>query len=140
MENNRLLEILHDRERCEFCADGGDDAVCVQCKKVKGISVDELRAYYAHLTKLVKARTDGRCKVGDNVYFILSDANGYLGYFVSDEHTVTETGTRGFWTSAIPDEKPDAMSDFTHWGDFGKTVFLTREEAEAALEDAPCSR
>jgi len=85
--------------------------------------------------ELAKAKADGRlvvlpCKVGDNVYFLLQDGEWY----VSSPHRITEIGTRGFWTSAFPLEKPNAMDDFTSWDEFGKTVFLTKEEAERALE------
>ena len=90
--------------------------------------------------ELVKANDEGLCvvlpcKVGEDIFFVLPDFDGYLGYFVSEPNRVTEVGTRGFWTSAIPDDEPDAISDFTLWSDLGKTVFLTRAEAEAALGD-----
>src|SRR5690606_1961761 len=87
--------------------------------------------------ELAKAKADGRlvvlpCKVGDNVYFLLQELDGE--WYVSSPHRTTEIGTRGFWTSAFPLEKPNAMDDFTSWSEFGKTVFLSREEAEKALE------
>jgi hypothetical protein len=95
-----------------------------------GLSPDEVQ-------ELAKAKADGRlvvllCKVGDNVYFLLQELDGE--WYVSSPHRITEIGTRGFWTSAFPLEKPNAMDDFTSWSEFGKTVFLTREDAEKALE------
>jgi len=86
---------------------------------------------------LAQAKAEGRlvvlpCKVGDNVYFLLQELDGE--WYVSSPHRTTEIGTRGFWTSAFPLEKPNAMDDFTSWSEFGKTVFLTKEEAEKALE------
>jgi hypothetical protein len=95
-----------------------------------GLSPEEVQ-------ELAKAKADGRlvvlpCKVGDNVYFLLQELNGE--WYVSSPHRTTEIGTRGFWTSAFPFEKPNAMDDFTSWSEFGKTVFLTKEEAEKALE------
>src|SRR5690606_26021368 len=93
-----------------------------------GLSPEEVQ-------ELAQAKADGRlvvlpCKVGDNVYFLLQELDGE--WYVSSPHRITEIGTRGFWTSAFPLEKPNAMDDFTSWGEFGKTVFLSREEAEKA--------
>ena len=95
-----------------------------------GLSPEEVQ-------ELAQAKADGRlvvlpCKVGDNVYFLLQELDGE--WYVSSPHRITEIGTRGFWTSAFPLEKPNAMDDFTSWSEFGKTVFLSREEAEKALE------
>lgn len=109
-------------EKCEYC---GSDVLSVP----ETISQEEL-------DELIKAKADGRlvvlpCKVGDNVYFLLQELDGE--WYVSSPHRITEIGTRGFWTSAFPLEKPNAMDDFTSWGEFGKTVFLTKEEAEKAL-------
>jgi len=95
-----------------------------------GLSPEEVQ-------ELAKAKADGRlvvlpCNVGDNVYFLLQELDGE--WYVSSPHRTTEIGTRGFWTSAFPLEKPNAMDDFTSWSELGKTVFLTKEEAEKALE------
>ena len=89
------------------------------------------------LRELARADAEGRlvvlpCKVGDNVYFLLQELDGE--WYISSPIRITEIGTRGFWTSAFPVEKPNAMDDFTSWSEFGKTVFLTKEEAEKALE------
>jgi hypothetical protein len=96
------------------------------------------------VAELAKAKADGRlvvlpCKVGDTVYFLIPELEmgeggfNLSGLFISEPHRITEVGTRGFWTSGLPRDKPDGMHDFTPWGDLGKTVFLTRAEAEAAL-------
>ena len=96
-----------------------------------------LEKQFAKLNEYEEAKADGRlvvlpCKVGDNVYFLLQELDGE--WYVSSPHRITEIGTRGFWTSAFPLEKPNAMDDFTSWSELGKTVFLSREEAEKALE------
>ena len=96
-----------------------------------------LEKQFAKLNEYEEAKAEGRlvvlpCKVGDNVYFLLQELDGE--WYVSSPHRITEIGTRGFWTSAFPLEKPNAMDDFTSWSEFGKTVFLTKEEAEKALE------
>ncbi len=89
------------------------------------------------LRELARADAEGRlvvlpCKVGDNVYFLLQEFDGE--WYMSSPIRITEIGTRGFWTSAFPVKKPNAMDDFTSWSELGKTVFLTKEEAEKALE------
>lgn len=64
------------------------------------------------------------CKVGDKIFFIVNMSE-HLAFndFVTDD-TVTKIGVT---TKGILHEKG---VDFT---DFGKTVFLTREEAESKL-------
>ena len=102
-----------------------------------GLSPQEVR-------ELTKAKQEGRlvvlpCMVGDAVYFLIPELEmgeggfNLSGLFISEPHRITEVGTRGFWTSGLPRDEPDGMHDFTPWGDLGKTAFLTREEADAAL-------
>ena len=111
------------QELCEYCG----TAVLSVPESISQETIEEI----------IKAKAEGRlvvlpCKVGDNVYFLLQELDGE--WYVSSPHRITEIGTRGFWTSAFPLEKPNAMDDFTSWSEFGKTVFLTKEEAEKALE------
>ena len=85
----------------------------------------------ARLRELAEADRDGRlvvppCKVGDVVY-------GFHG-----KKTILpmvakwiETNTDG-WCIAV--QYAPMAPRFYRFSDFGKTVFLTREEAEAALE------
>ncbi len=76
------------------------------------------------------------CKVGDTVYYIFKaeiDRNAINGFIVSEPIKITEVGTRGFWTSAFPNEHPDDMDNFEPWDSIDKTVFLTKEAAEQAL-------
>ena len=89
-----------------------------------GIDVDRMR-------EIVAAERDGRvvvlpCKVGDVVY-------GFYG-----EKTILpmvakwiETNTDGWCIAA---QYTPMAPMFYRFSDFGKTVFLTREEAEKALE------
>ena len=86
---------------------------------------------YTRLRELAKADKEGRvvvlpCKVGDVVY-------GFYG-----EKTILpmvakwiETDTDGWCIAA---QYVPMAPRFYRFSDFGKTVFLTREEAEAALE------
>ncbi len=66
------------------------------------------------------------CKVGDKVFFIVDMSNHKaLNDFVIDD-TITKIGVT---TKGILQENSFDFSDF------GKTVFLTREEAEKALSE-----
>lgn len=69
------------------------------------------------------------CNEGNTVYWVLED---FGGRYVSED-TVTEVGAKGFWVSQVPAE--NGIDDFTPWEEIGKTVFLTREEAEKALKE-----
>ena len=89
------------------------------------------------------------CKVGDTVWFILTDLDDIdlKDYTVTAERCainngdiVTEIGTSGFWYQAIYDDGRTktfnpSNDDFCEWDELGKTVFLTREEAEQALKE-----
>ena len=87
---------------------------------------------YDRLRELAEADKEGRavilpCKVGDVVY-------GFYG-----EKTILpmvakwiETNTDG-WCIAV--QYVPMAPRFYRFSDFGKTVFLTREEAEAALKE-----
>ena len=89
------------------------------------------------------------CKVGDTVWFILTDLDDIdLKEYtvtagrcaINDGDIVTEIGTSGFWYQAIYDDGRTktfnpSNDDFCEWDELGKTVFLTREEAEQALKE-----
>lgn len=90
---------------------------------------------------LAKAKADGRlvvlpCKIGDEVWFLekqLDIANGTCSTVIS-EYIVTEIRGNKYnplWYMASSERC--THRDF-HPTELGKTVFLTREEAEKALE------
>ncbi len=106
-----------------------------QCENAKVIiksafDVSSLKA--ERIRELLKANRDGRlvvlpCKVGDVVY-------GFHG-----EKTILpmvakwiETNTDGWCIAA---QYTPMAPKFYRFSDFGKTVFLTREEAKKALEE-----
>ena len=91
------------------------------CKRVGGMN-GARRALAAYL--LEHGVIVPPCKVGDKIFFIVNMSE-HLAFndFVTDD-TVTKIGVT---TKGILHEKG---VDFK---DFGKTVFLTREEAESAL-------
>lgn len=94
---------------------------------------------WAHVQELLDAEKAGHlvvlpCKVGDTVYCVLEDSPVYYpetdGWYISEE-TVHEITTKGL----ILQEVEDGASVYVELFDkIGKTVFLTREEAERALE------
>ena len=100
--------------------------------------IEKLRAQLRHLEELAEADKDGRlvvlpCKVGDTVYywdgcqiidykvenFSVFDGNEWLMYGVHREKGTGIGFGREFWA---------------HEFKYCKTVFLTSEEAKAALE------
>lgn len=85
-------------------------------------NVEEICDYYADRSRFVELP----CKVGDTIYAvekgkIIEDSvvTLYVAYFGGDEETFQFDGI-----------KTDG-----YFEDFGKTVFLTREEAEQALKE-----
>lgn len=88
-----------------------------------------------HLRELAQAEQDGRlvvlpCKVGDTVYLVTN------GEIKKTEVESIHQWTSGHWKLGAHTDKK-----YTYWTGYeidfegvGKTVFLTREEAEAALE------
>ena len=65
------------------------------------------------------------CKVGDKVYILIDESEKFGGSYIKEEK-VTEISTAGrIWTD-------DCYYDSD---DVGKNVFLSREEAERALEE-----
>ena len=77
------------------------------------------------------------CKVGDTVY-----VNGVLGYGEAerykvirvDYHSTLGTGKNEFYIEALLCTDPDSSIAF-YDKQFGKTVFLTKSEAEAKLKE-----
>ena len=95
-----------------------------EIKEFNGLPVNRLR-------ELAEADKDGRlvvlpCKVGDVVY-------GFHGIQTILPMVVkwVETNTNGWDVAA---QYAPMTPKFYQFSDFGKTVFLTREEAEKALE------
>lgn len=73
------------------------------------------------------------CKVGDTVYIIDDGDEGAEPYVLDVLVTAIGYDIGGFW---ITMSLPLGMKMSAHIGErsFGKTVFLTREEAERALK------
>ena len=94
-----------------------------EAKEAVGRAAIELAYYH-------KAEQEGRllvlpCKVGDTVYWIKGKAilEVYIQWFETNAYGWCACGTY-----------PPMATPTFRFADFGKTVFLTREEAEATLE------
>lgn len=89
--------------------------------------------------EITKAEAEGRlvvppCKIGTPVWFIVRDVDDPGRWEICEPQKVTEVGARGFWISGLLDE-PDGMHMFTPWSALGSEAFLSREAAEAKLEE-----
>ena len=76
------------------------------------------------------------CRVGDKVYYIntILHISLYLNHIY--EATVTRiVKTKDFVTAVIQIHNENGCTEIPDIKDFGKTVFLSREEAERALEE-----
>lgn len=88
-------------------------------------------------------------KFGDKIYYILKNlseidlknysftAGNYAVCNIPD--TVIDVSTKGFFTNGLHDRNENYLTpddcEFIPWDEIGKTVFLTRKEAEQALKE-----
>lgn len=78
------------------------------------------------------------CKVGDTVYSYSKEFDTVLAYFVEEIKTLYDTDNKcGLWVyEANCVETGDLIDSIDFYSeDIGKTVFLTRKEAEKALKE-----
>lgn len=108
-----------------------DETRAMQEEHFSGLEMAKLHSALMELKKYQEADKDGRlvvlpCKVGDVVY-------GFHGEktILPMEVKWIETCTNG-WCIAI--QYAPTAARFYQFSDFGKTVFLTSEEAKTALE------
>jgi hypothetical protein len=93
------------------------------------------------LTELLKARDEGRCgvlpcKVGDTVYTPLYE-DFAIEWEIHSYHLFSKNETNVRYWATCENAEED---DMEFWlDDIGKTVFLTRSAAEAALNPAESS-
>lgn len=119
------------------------NAVAIQAAELRGrlkMIEDILGDTYDldRLRDLVKAEQEGRLIIppiypGEGVYWVLSDDMVPYGYYVTDAEVVTDCGTQGFYLTSNRDGSMCDCPNFVPWDELGKSVFRSREEAEAAL-------
>lgn len=117
---------LEPEEIKELCTDDVADIAKIFRKMIESGEID-------HLLELVQAEKDGRlvvlpCKVGDTVWVVFDD---------STRKAIYQTRVQGISITT----RSTAILNFGGYpvqyawvSEVGKTVFLTREEAEAALK------
>nr|DAV49685.1 MAG TPA: hypothetical protein [Caudoviricetes sp.] len=121
-------------ERLKAYEDTGltpDEIKSMKDEHFSGLEMAKLHSALMELKKYQEADKDGRlvvlpCKVGDVVYGF---HNGQT--ILPMVAKWVETSADG-WTIAV--QYTPMAPNFYLFSDFGKTVFLTREEAEKALE------
>ena len=94
--------------------------------------------YLDKLQEMEQARKDGRLlmlpvvgvRVGSKIYTIMDEFDG--ARYIANPEPVVELCKDGLYLSALGDGKAPYM--LIQWDELGKEYFLTREEAEAALE------
>lgn len=98
----------------------------------------QLKALCVKLQEMAQTERDGRlvvlpCKPGDTVYFPVV---GRWDSATIEHIEVYSTGVRFFWVQYDIGPETEELWDDGDFGmdDIGKTVFLTRPEAEAAVE------
>ena len=107
---------------------GLEPEICAEYKKFEDEAVSK-NVPFSRIVELMEAEAEGRllvlpCKVGDTVYWIKGKAilEVYIQWFETNAYGWCACGTY----------PPMAIPTF-RFADFGKTVFLTRAAAEAAL-------
>lgn len=100
------------------------------CQQIAGpfniIDADMSCTDFKHSARFVELP----CKVGDTVYVIKSIAEEEK---IIQDHV--ETLGIGYYADGINIYQWDGVKTDGYFEDFGKTVFLTREEAERALKE-----
>lgn len=129
-----IRDYLMAREDVRAYEDTGltpDEIKSMKDEHFSGLEMAKLHSALMELKKYQEADKDGRlvvlpCKVGDVVYGF---HNGQT--ILPMVAKWVETSADG-WTIAV--QYTPMAPNFYLFSDFGKTVFLTREEAEKALE------
>lgn len=128
------LNVVARREILERLADYEDTGLspqaCVEAREIEaGLSAEDYSIH--HMVELMRADKDGRlvvlphCKLGDTVYWLHDKKITECRVYRIQEDTkgvqiaIKSTVSHGVFS----------VDDY-----FGKTIFLTREEAEKALE------
>ena len=125
MERQENMDRLTERDEFGNADIIGVDSMDLQCN----LEFDEFNKVTNALNKLAKYEDLEEqnkllklpCAVGDTVYTIYSDEDGSF----IEEPKAEEVSTHRVWIDSM----------YFDYDDFGKTVFLTREEAEAALKE-----
>lgn len=128
LTKEKLLEIAERKEKCIKC--DTEKHICIACDNFvcANKAWREEVAFYEQVRELLQANAEGRlmvlpCKQDDRVYMV---QKGEVKEFIIGRVTVLRSGSvvltlYGYQGGILAEE-------------IGKTVFLTREEAEAVLK------
>lgn len=156
-ENAHSLNKLNDLTLCVYCDNGiwsmpgryvaithwmplPDEIKSMQGKHFSGLEMAKLHSALMELKKYQEADKDGRlvmlpCKAGDTVWAI---ANPWMGKLLKKPIEAYVNGMKkfshGLYVNVLFDTKKINGTRDYEINHIGKTVFLTREEAEKALE------
>lgn len=57
-EIEKAIKIAEDKNICEFCGDCGNDDVCIKCKKVASVPIDDLRNFYSVAIQALREKAE----------------------------------------------------------------------------------
>lgn len=110
------------------------DSICVDCENIRGCRVDcDKKKMHDKLMWYVDKEERGQlfvfpCGIGDTVWFIPTSGGKPIGYVFEDKVQMLGVTLKGIHIRL----RNHKDHNKTHM--LGKTVFLTKEEAEQALE------
>lgn len=108
-----------DHDVFDYCREGRTDEI---------LDIEQRCNHFADKSRLIELP----CKAGDVVYFPLPDGDCETYVDVGAVFAIGVDALHTMWISA----RYESGLKYYHTSeDFGKTVFLTREEAEAALAE-----
>lgn len=117
-QREKLIELLRDEQRCEFCNHEDNCETCYPAETLSyGAIADRL---------LVNGVIVPPCKVGDTVYRISQKFYTKTKYVQKTKISRIAIDDDGIWLFCECNPTAKCI--------FGKTVFLTHEEAESELE------
>lgn len=123
---DRLIELLQKRS-C-FYNKSKCNSRCSNCDYVT-IDDNDIGKLADHI--LANSGIVLPCKVGDTVYFIIDDEETEEGKYISKQQ-INDVSTKVIFVSDSLTEENCGI--FIPFSDFGKTAFLSEEEAERALK------
>lgn len=126
LTKERMMEVAKTLYERGFCL---GDTCCKHCEKVQAVESREVIGFYNRVIELLQADADRRCvvlpcKVGEKLYIL----DGVIKPILEYELIYPEVAFNSE-VNIIFHEKLDGINEL-----IGKTVFLTREEAIAALK------
>lgn len=131
---DRLIELLREaKEHPEKTCPRYELPTCIGCDYNKGDECDKIARTADYL--LANGVIVPPCKVGDTIYYNLGK-NASLPFGTKRTLSlpvvaIANTEDKGLWF--VRTEFSGSIADFK-FSDFGKTVFLAREEAEVVLK------